>query len=71
LVAHDDQTAEVLDCAIDDTILYDIATGTPLDSDVQTVLWRTSVMLDGGQWKVSNNTIIERVDGVGGCASLQ
>jgi hypothetical protein len=58
----------VVDCSIDDGVLFDTHTGEVINDDVATVLWRTTVVRGDDAWKVSFNSIEQEWEGIAGCA---
>ncbi|MDZ7733734.1 MAG: hypothetical protein U5R31_12260 [Acidimicrobiia bacterium] len=72
--SHDLEVAEiaathavVTDCAVDDTVLFELETGEIVNDEVQTLSWRTELELVNGAWKVSVNTVEREWEGVAGC----
>ncbi len=63
--------AQVLDCAIDDSVLVDRASGRVLNDLVETTLWRTSVMRVAGEWLVSETEIVGGAMGAQSCDGLR
>jgi hypothetical protein len=61
-------TASVLDCSIDDTVVFDHASGRVLNDAVQTNEWLTTVRRVDGAWKVEGNVLQGQWAGVAGCA---
>lgn len=62
-------TAVVDDCAVDDSILIDLATGSVLNDLVQTTKWETTLRRVDGVWLVASNLAVDGWDGVAGCAA--
>jgi hypothetical protein len=65
----DGDQAVVEDCAIDDGHVIDAATGDVLDSSVVTNRAEVTLKRVGEEWLVSDVIVIERWDGVAGCAA--
>lgn len=62
-----DGTVEIVDCQVDDSIVYEVETGAVVDDDVVTKLVIGSVVLEGGTWKVAFTEISQMWPGVGTC----
>ncbi len=60
-------SATVVDCAIDDGILYDSLTGEVWDDDVVTRLYRVTVVRTADGWRTSHLAIDAEWDGISGC----
>lgn len=56
-------------CSVDDSILYEPATGRVLNDDVSTNHIRATLVLDGDQWLLSERERVEQWEGVAGCAA--
>lgn len=65
-----DVRALVHDCIVDEARQVAIADGRILNDAVATKLYRTSLMLIDGAWKVYDNQLVERREGVVACAEL-
>jgi hypothetical protein len=65
-----DVRAIVQDCVVDEARQVSIADGRILNDAVATKLYRTSLMLVDGMWKVYDNQLVERRDGVVACGEL-
>ncbi len=61
--------AVVVDCGVDDGVLYDLATGEILNGEVQTVQWRTTLVRVDDKWLVQVNDVVDSWEGIAGCAS--
>jgi hypothetical protein len=59
--------AVIQDCAIDDGVVVDRATGNVVNADVVTYLWRATLTRQGGLWKVSDYTREGRWTGATDC----
>src|SRR5262249_28771014 len=59
--------ATLPDCSVDDTVVLDRSSGRVVNDDVVTHLWRVSLVLEGGQWKVQDNTETDRFNGISDC----
>jgi hypothetical protein len=62
-----DGTVEIVDCQVDDSIVYMVETGDVVDDDVVTKLVIGSMAREGGAWKVAFTEISEAWPGVGAC----
>jgi hypothetical protein len=62
------EEADVLSCSIDDSVLYDRASGSVLNDRVSTFEFRLTLVKDNGLWKVSTGTQLHRWEGVSNCA---
>jgi hypothetical protein len=62
-----DGSVEIVDCQVDDSIVYQVETGDVVDDDVVTKLVVGSMALDGGAWKVAFTEISAAWPGVGAC----
>lgn len=60
--------AEIRDCSIDDGLLIRSTTGEVLNDVVATHLIESILRLEWGAWKVAESNIVERWEGVAGCA---
>jgi hypothetical protein len=67
-VEVDGDTATIETCGVDDSIVYDTTTGEVLDDDVVTVQATSTLVRDGGIWKLSTRSEVQRWEGVAGCA---
>lgn len=61
-------TATIETCGVDDSIVYEPATGKVLNDDVTTVQATSTLTLVDGTWKLATRTEIQRWEGVAGCA---
>jgi hypothetical protein len=62
-----DGTVQIVDCQVDDSIVYDVETGDVVDDDVVTKLVIGSLVLEGGAWKVAFTEISEAWSGARAC----
>jgi hypothetical protein len=62
-----DGTVEIIDCQVDDSIVYEVATGNVVDDDVVTKLVIGSMAQEDGDWKVAFAEISEAWPGVRAC----
>jgi hypothetical protein len=62
-----DGTVEIVDCQVDDSIVYDVATGDVVDDDVITKLVIGSMAQEAGAWKVAFTEISDAWPGAGAC----
>lgn len=60
--------ATIETCGVDDSILYEPATGKVLNDDVVTVRATSTLVRTDGVWKLETRTEIERWEGIDGCA---
>lgn len=65
----DATSATVRDCAIDDSMVVDLATGQVIDAAVVTRLGTAELVVEDGDWKVARTTVEETHQGVAGCAA--
>jgi hypothetical protein len=63
------ETAVVRNCVVDDTQQVALADGEVLNDATATKLFETTLELVDGLWKVAENSLLERWEGVGGCAA--
>jgi hypothetical protein len=64
----DPTTATLVDCDVDDYVLYDGPTGSVLDDSVNTGHRTETLIEDSGDWKWSKRVIDAKSEGVSGCA---
>ena len=62
-----DGSVEIVDCQVDDSIVYEVETGEVVDDDVVTKLVIGSMWFEGGSWKLAFSEISEAWPGVGAC----
>jgi hypothetical protein len=62
-----DGTVEIVDCQVDDSIVYMVKTGDVVDDDVVTKLVIGSMARESGAWKVAFTEISAAWPGVGAC----
>ncbi len=55
-------------CAVDDGVIFDVATGTVVNDDVVTHNYQINLELHDGLWKVSRIVRVQQWEGVAGCA---
>lgn len=67
LVTATGDEATVSSCVVDDTVLYDVPSGTVLNGRVSTSHFELSLMRIGGTWKVVRNVTLDSVEGVQPC----
>lgn len=65
----DGGSAVVIDCAVDDSVLYEVGSGRVLNDAIGTFLWEIRLVDEHGRWRVANSTILDRWEGVAGCAA--
>jgi hypothetical protein len=63
------KAAVVRNCVVDDTQQVSMADGHVLNDATATKLFETKLELVDSSWKVAENSLLERWEGVGGCAS--
>ena len=68
-VTGDGATVET--CGVDDSIVFDSATGNVINDDVVTVRASSTLQRDGDHWKLATRSELERWEGVAGCAVEQ
>lgn len=68
IVSVDGDTATIQDCAINDSIVYRVATGEVVDDTVATRSVTATMRLVDGQWRLESAREIQRWEGVAGCA---
>ncbi len=64
-----DVRALVHDCVVDHARQVNASDGRVLNDAVATKLFETKLVVVDGAWKVAENTLIQRWEEVGGCAS--
>jgi hypothetical protein len=62
-------SVEIVDCQVDDSVVYHAETGEIVDDDVVTKLVIGSMSFEGGSWKLAFSEISETWPGVGACDS--
>jgi hypothetical protein len=62
-----DGSVEIVDCQVDDSIVYEVETGDVVDDDVVTKLVIGSMAFEGGAWKLAFSETSEAWPGVGAC----
>lgn len=68
-IAGDQATVET--CGVDDSVVFDTATGNVLNDDVVTVRASSTLTNVEGDWKLTTRSELERWEGVAGCAVEQ
>lgn len=69
-IAHLDEGAAVArNCVVDGAQLVSQADGRVLNDAVVTKLFETTLVAVDGRWKVADNVVLERWEGVAGCAA--
>jgi hypothetical protein len=63
-----DGTVEIVDCQVDDSIIYDVESGRVVDDDVVTKLVTGSMAQESGAWKVAYTEVSQSWSGAGSCA---
>lgn len=69
--ALDADRAVVRNCVVDDAQQVGLADGRILNSSVATKLFEAKLQRVDGVWKVAENSLLERWEGVSGCAASQ
>lgn len=69
--ALDADRAVVRNCVVDDAQQVAMADGRVLNSSVATKLFEAKLQRVDGVWKVAENSLLERWEGVSGCAASQ
>lgn len=64
----DGDTATVIECTVDDAVVYVKATGQVVNDKVATMRRRATMKKDGEYWKVSERVNEQEWEGVAGCA---
>jgi hypothetical protein len=67
-VSINGSTATVDTCGVDDSIVYEVASGKVLNSDVVTVQAHATMTAIDGTWKLASRSEVQRWEGVAGCA---
>jgi hypothetical protein len=62
-----DGSVEIVDCQVDDSIVYEVETGQVVDDDVVTKLVIGSMTFEGGAWKLAFSEISDAWPGVRAC----
>jgi hypothetical protein len=63
-----DVEATVQDCSVNDGVLYRVATGEIVDDSVVTNSVEAVLRLVDGSWKVESTRLLQKWEGVAGCA---
>ena len=69
VVSIDGDTAILRSCGVDDGRLVEMATGRVLNDRVVTTLYTVFLVREEGRWKVENNRVEQKWEGVSGCAA--
>ncbi len=64
-----DGRATVRNCVVDDVQQIAVRDGQVLNASIATKLFETTVRLVDGDWKVAENALVARWEGVDGCAA--
>lgn len=62
------EVATVQECSVNDGVVYRVATAEVVDGTVVTHSVDGSMRLVDGQWKVESTRLIQKWEGIGGCA---
>lgn len=62
------EVATVQECSVNDGVVYRVSNGEVVDGDVVTHSVDASLRLIDGQWKVESTRLIQKWEGIGGCA---
>lgn len=68
VVSLDGDAATVQECVVDDVMLVDRSTGSTVDDRIATHSVRGDLVKVDGAWKVSRAVLLQRWEGVAGCA---
>lgn len=66
--AVDGDVASLQDCAVNDGIIYRVATGEIVNDDVVTQSVSATMRRVDGEWKLERATLVQEWQGVAGCA---
>jgi hypothetical protein len=55
------------DCSLDDGVVVSRSSGSVINADVITYLWRVTIVKKGGLWKVADNTRLGKWRGANNC----
>lgn len=64
----DGDVATIQDCAVNDGVIYRVATGEVVNDDVVTQSVSATMRRVGGEWKLERATLVQEWQGVAGCA---
>jgi hypothetical protein len=64
---HADGSVLIVDCEVDDAVVYEVATGTVVDDDVVTRLVEARMVAEAGKWRVALSRITKEWNGAGEC----
>jgi hypothetical protein len=68
VVEHGDGEATVQECSVNDGVLYRVATGEVVDDSVVTHSVEARLRIVDGVWKVESTRLLQKWQGVAGCA---
>lgn len=68
IIEVEGDVATIQDCAINDSIVYRVATGEVLDDSVVTRSVSATMRLVDGQWRLEATRELQKWEGVAGCA---
>ena len=68
VIEVDGDVATLQDCAINDTIVYRVATGEVIDDSVVTRSVSATMRLVEGKWRLESTQELQKWEGVAGCA---
>ena len=68
IVSNDGHQASLQDCAVNDGVVYRVASGEIVDDSVVTLSIEATLERIDGQWKVATTQLIQQWEGVAGCA---
>lgn len=68
VVAINGDEATIQDCAVNDDVVYRVATGEVVDDSVVTRSVSATMRRIGGEWKVVSSREVQKWEGVAGCA---
>ncbi len=68
VLSVDGETAIVQECVVDDDVVYRYTTNEVVNAEVATHSVRATMRNVGGDWKVEAVQLVQRWDGVAGCA---
>jgi predicted lipid-binding transport protein (Tim44 family) len=65
---HADGSVLIVDCEIDDAIVYEVETGKVIDDDIATRLVEARMVYEGSTWKLALSRITNEWGGAGECS---
>lgn len=68
VVSLESGRAELQDCFVNDGVVYDVASGQPVDDAVVTRSVSAVMVIEGGVWKLARASVLQEWEGVAGCA---